>query len=198
MHLKMPLRFITILGYLVLVTGCASIDTQKAESDVSIDSKVPDDYGHALSAAKNGKTKRAIELLQTIADNNPTFSPAFTNLGLQYLKSKNHQQAEAAFRKALNINPKDAVASNHLGVVLRFNGQFNDAKSMYTQAIKHQPDYALAHYNLGILYDIYLYELPLALDHYKQYLSLSDKDDEMVKQWITDLELRINQQANKG
>ncbi len=199
MRLKLNYYHIGIFMSLILLNGCASLDSKAPTPTSAIDTEVANEYSKALSAAKKGNTKTAIKLLQAITEKHQDFSAAFTNLGLQHLAAENHKQAEAALRKALKINPEDAVACNHLGVILRFKGQFDDARDMYANAIKLKPDYALAHYNIGILYDIYLYELPLALNHYRQYLDLSDKDDELVKQWVTDLELRVNQQnTNKG
>lgn len=199
MRLKLNFCHIGIFMSLALINGCTTLASKEPTPTKTIDTEAVSEYNIALSAAKKGKTKTAIKLFQTVTEKHQNFSAAFTNLGLQYLKNEDHKQAEIALRKALEINPEDAVASNHLGVILRFKGQFDDARAMYAKAIKLKPDYALAHYNLGILFDIYLYELPLALNHYRQYLELTNKDDELVKQWVTDLELRVSQQqANKG
>ena len=68
---------------------------------------------------------------------------------------------------------------------------------MYLQAIKHKSDYAIAYLNLGILYDLYLQELNDALDHYKQYQTMTNNNDKLVDKWIIDLEHRIKAE-NKG
>lgn len=151
----------------------------------------PQYYPEALEAAKRGKTTDAIKLLTKVTRNNPDYPIGFTNLGLQYLKNRDYDKAESAFRKAIELDQNDAVAYNHLGVVLREQGKFTDARTMYMNALKHKPEYAFAHINIGILYDIYLYELPLALEHYKNYQSITKNSDGQVAKWIIDLERRI-------
>ncbi|MFW2374685.1 MAG: tetratricopeptide repeat protein [Gammaproteobacteria bacterium] len=151
----------------------------------------PQDFPEAIEAAKRGRTSDAIKLLTKVTSNYPHFSIGFTNLGLQHLKNRDYDKAESYFRTAIKLNNNDAVAYNHLGVILREQGKFSDAQTMYKNALKHQPEYAYAHINLGILYDIYLYKLPLALEHYKNYQSITKNSDKQVANWIIDLERRI-------
>ena len=162
------------------------------------DSKTPENYGSAIAAAKKGKTTRAIKLLSEITQKTPQFSPAFTNLGLQYLQSKKYRQSEQAFKKAIELNPNDSIAYNHLGIIMRMKGQFSDAQNMYQQAIKSNAKYANAHLNLGILLDMYLYELPDALQHYRNYQTLTNNNDQLVGKWIIDIERRIKSNRKKN
>ena len=129
--------------------------------------------------------------------NYPTFSNAHTNLGLIYLNKKQLDKAEHALRKAISLNPGDSVAYNHLGIVLREKGLFTESKAMYLNAIKHNSDYAIAHLNLGILYDLYLQEFKDALEQYKQYQAITNNDDKLVDKWIIDLENRMKLE-NRG
>jgi hypothetical protein len=58
------------------------------------------------------------------------------------------------------------------------------------KAVTASPDYALAHYNLGVLNELYLQRLDLALQHFERYQELSG-EDEQVSKWIADLKRRI-------
>lgn len=165
--------------------------SSSTEDRKTISLKAPENYSSAVAAAKSGKTSKAIKLLTEITMKNPDFSPAYTNLGLQYLQKKKNASAEDALKKAVKLNPDDAIAYNHLGILLRMKGNFSDAKNMYQQAIKSNSDYANAHLNLGILLDMYLYDLSDALKHYKYYQSLTNNSDKLVGKWIIDLERRI-------
>ena len=46
----------------------------------------------------------------------------------------------------------------------------------YDAALTLEPDYALAHRDIGILYDLYLQQPAQALTHYKRYLELAGDD----------------------
>ena len=59
------------------------------------------------------------------------------------------------------------------------------------KAINADPNYALAHYNLGVLNELYLQRLDVALQHFEHYQLLSG-DDKQVTKWIADLKRRID------
>ena len=82
------------------------------------------------------------------------------------------------------------VALNQLGMLLRRQGKFLEAESAYLKAVTASPGYALAHYNLGVLNDLYLQRLDAALRHYERYQALAGEDHQVTK-WIVDLKRRI-------
>jgi tetratricopeptide (TPR) repeat protein len=65
-----------------------------------------------------------------------------------------------------------------------------EAEAAYMKAVTADPDYALAHYNLGVLNELYLQRLDLALQHFERYQDLGG-DDEQVTKWIADLKRRL-------
>ena len=58
------------------------------------------------------------------------------------------------------------------------------------KAVTVAPEYALAHYNLGVLNELYLQRLETALQHFQTYQSLVGEDKQVAK-WITDLTRRV-------
>lgn len=56
-----------------------------------------------------------------------------------------YQEAEAAYRHALDIKPGLAMAHYGLGVVLTYPGRREEALSQINEALRIQPDYAPAH-----------------------------------------------------
>jgi len=88
------------------------------------------------------------------------------------------------------LNPGNAAAFLQRGILYREKGDFQAALGAYEQALTLQPDYALAHRNIGILYDLYLQQAAQALTHYKRYLELQGNDDKTVSGWVIDLERR--------
>ena len=148
-------------------------------------------YEEAVTALKGGDTAAALELLLQVSRDAPEKPFIFTNLGLAYFKLQKLDLAEQAFTQALERNADDAVAHNHLGILQRQKGQFEDARNRYQRAIEIKDDYARAYLNLGILFDIYLQDLEKALQHYRKYQSLINEEDSQVAGWIVDIERRL-------
>jgi tetratricopeptide (TPR) repeat protein len=88
------------------------------------------------------------------------------------------------------LNSEYAPALNQLGMLLRRNGKFLEAEAAYLKAVTAKPDYALAHYNLGVLNELYLQRLDSALQHFERYQEIVG-GDEQVEKWITDLQRRV-------
>jgi len=149
----------------------------------------------ALQSIKAGDIARAIEQFEQIVRTDPSTPHAYTNLGLLYLHNDNQKMARQAFERAIVLDPQDAVALNNLAIVERHNGEFKKALFNYYKAIKIKPDYANAHLNLGILLDLYIQDLPKALEQYEIYQQLTANKDEKVKKWIIDIKRRIADQA---
>ena len=68
-----------------------------------------------------------------------------------------------------------------------------EAERAYLKAIELEPGYALAYYNLAVLYDLYVQQPELALQNYQQYLALGADDSQAeVERWIADLRRRVS------
>ena len=65
-----------------------------------------------------------------------------------------------------------------------------NSKTSYKKAIDINSNYANAHLNLGILYDLYFYDFPNAIKHYNNYQALTKNTNKQVEKWIIDLERR--------
>jgi len=148
-------------------------------------------YGQALAALKSGETEEALVLLTQLSQDTPDKPRLFTNLGLAHLQLQQSELAEQAFGKAIARNPEDAVAYNHLGILQRRKGLFQEALIQYQRAIEIDSKYAGAHFNLGILFDLYLQDLEKALQQYRKYLDLTSEENTEVAGWITDIERRL-------
>lgn len=81
------------------------------------------------------------------------------HLGLSYLKLGRYQEAIAAFKKAIQLNPSSASAYNNLGFALFRVGEYEEARKQYQMSIKLDPYYFKAYSNLGgLLGDMGEYE----------------------------------------
>lgn len=187
-----------ILAVIVLLLAACAGTGQVGDTAVAVkkelpkvDPKVAAAYESALSAMRAGKAAQAEKALQQLTEQYPNYSGPQANLGILYFHQNKLEEAKAAFQASLEINPKNVVSLNHLGIISRGAGEFKQAQDYYEKALKIDSEYAYAHLNFGILLELYMGRLPEALAHYKRYQKLTPKEDIEVKKWIVDLGRRV-------
>lgn len=153
-------------------------------------------FQQAMQSTQDGNVDKAIQQFEQLVIEAPSTKRAYTNLGLLYLHKKQNDKAKEAFQSAIQQDKKDAIAYNHLAVIQRQQGEFTQALYNYYNAINADSDYANAHLNLGILLDIYLQDLPKALEQYEIFQQLTGNSNEQVGKWVIDIKRRI--EASKG
>lgn len=163
-----------------------AVDTGKQQAVMAVAA----DYARAMGMMDTGQDAEALELLRTIAAKAPALSGPLVNQGVILLRQKQYADAETQLLKALEINARNPYGYNLLGIALREQGKFANARSAYESALALDPDYAKAHFNLGVLADLYEQDLPRALTHYERYQALQSKPDPAVANWIIDLQKR--------
>lgn len=72
--------------------------------------------------------------------------------GAAYGKQGEYDRAIADFNRAIELNPKDAVAYYNRGNVYRKKGEYHRAISDYSKALEINPEYTLAYKARGITY----------------------------------------------
>ena len=120
----------------------------------------------------------------------PDYPGAHVNLAIIHANNENDPATRAALDTALALDPNHPAALNQMGMLLRRNGNFLEAEAAYLKAVTVSPDYALAHYNLGVLNELYLQRLEPALQHFEIYQGLVG-EDKQVEKWIADLTRRV-------
>ncbi|MGA8146450.1 MAG: tetratricopeptide repeat protein [Gallionellaceae bacterium] len=172
----------------------APVQSQSQNQDQDQDQDrqiVKGQFQQAIAFMRAGKDREATALFANIAKLDPALASPHTNLGILFYREAKLDQAEAAFKDALRLDAKDYVAANYLGMIYRQQGRFSDSEAAYLQALRAKPDYGYAHLNLAILYDIYLDNLPRALDHYQEYQRISGDSDQQLAGWLADLRQRM-------
>ena len=147
-------------------------------------------YEQAVAVMASGDFLDAELRLKEFLLQYPAYPGAHVNLAIIHGQNGNDAAAQASIDAALALNPNHAPALNQQGMLLRRNGKFIEAEAAYLKAVTASPDYALAHYNLGVLNELYLQRLDVALQHFEDYQALVG-DDKQVEKWITDLTRRV-------
>ena len=97
----------------------------------------------------------AVALVAAAAAEVPLLSPSRsraiteTNLGTALYETGRHDDAIAAFRRAIETQPDYVPAFNNLGVTLRAAGRTDEALAAYRDGLTLRDDYPDLHYNLA-------------------------------------------------
>ncbi len=125
----------------------------------------------AVGAEEMGEKSRAIRLYEEIMELDPSFAPAWINLGTIHFHLREFDWAEQLYRRATEIDPSYVLAFFDLGNALDELQRPDESIAAYRQAVKLTPAYADAHYNLALAYER-KGEARAALRHWQSYARL--------------------------
>ncbi|MCP4321097.1 MAG: tetratricopeptide repeat protein [Psychromonas sp.] len=148
-------------------------------------------YTKALIALNNNELDKAQKLFTEMSKLQPDIAGSWANLALINVRKEQYDEAERLIKIALQKNPKMVQALNLSGSLEQQKGNIIEAKSLYKQALTYNPNYALANYNLALVYDIYLQDIPKAITHYQRYLVNIKGKDEKTTEWLQGLQATI-------
>jgi Flp pilus assembly protein TadD len=197
MSLQRSIRAATLLAAL-LAGGCSLVGGDPAVDEAALAAAsgpapaVLAEYAAAVAQLQAGD-EAADTALQAFSAAHPELSGPLLNLALLRMREGDENSARGYFDQAAAVCTSCAPVWNGLGVLHRQQGRFREAEQAYLQAIELDPGYALAYYNLAVLYDLYIQRPELALVNYQQYISLgSDDGNAEVERWIADLRRRVS------
>jgi tetratricopeptide (TPR) repeat protein len=125
----------------------------------------------AVQTEESGDKINAIKLYQRIMELDPSFAPAWINLGTIHFHLREFVWAEQLYRHATEIDPAYVLAFFDLGNVLDELQRLDESIEAYRKAVALAPRYADAHYNLALAYER-KGEARSALRHWESYLRL--------------------------
>jgi protein O-GlcNAc transferase len=83
----------------------------------------------------------------------PVFAEAYSNLGAIQLLKNQLPEAIASYQKAIEIKPASMDTYSALARILMQLKRTEEAKNLLLDAIKQDDNFALAHFDLGLLYE---------------------------------------------
>lgn len=172
-------------------TALVSSDIIDPMANIQINTEIKKAYKQAASFIKRKQYSNALNLMITIKAKYPQLSGSNYQMARIYLLQKQHDKALEQVNISLQKNPRNYYSMSLKGVILKAQGKFTEAKSTYLKAIEIFPSYSKSHLNLGVLADIYLGDLNLALREYNTYMKLTSNKDKKVANWVLEVERRI-------
>lgn len=188
-------RFVFIMLLLTL-GGCANNKHSAKKNSpeiITVNNNLQQMFKQSLVHLKQKQYHEAIALLEGFISKEKRMTAAYVNLGIAYSRTGNNKLAKRNLISALRLDVGQAAANNELGLLYRKTGRFGAARASYQNALTRHPDYLPARKNLAILCEIYIHDLPCALEHYQTYLQY-DPDDKIIADWVLELEQRIQTQ----
>lgn len=204
--LRMLTPKITLLLFSALLVACQSTPTKETKAQIDTITPIPSsvttiatplspnetaNYQQGLDYLHIQQYAEAQKILEPIAKNHPQHFGAWINLSTAYYGENNIHAAQSAAQHAVSINDTEPDIHNLLGLLAVENKQYKAAEASYLLAIKIAPKFALAHYNLALLYDIYYQDIPAAYTHYNLYLANTQQEDIKTQEWVDQLKYSL-------
>lgn len=107
----------------------------------------------AALAAVPPNLGRALEAQRKQAADHPQDAGVANDLGNLLLLAGQPAEAEASYRKAVELDPHRVSALFNLGLLLQQRNERREALGLFRQVVDLQPEHAWAHYQIGALYE---------------------------------------------
>lgn len=104
------------------------------------------------SSASSPQEKTAVEKRTSTSSSGSSDAYRLNTLGVAYLNQQHPADAQKYFEKALEADPKFAVARSNLGISLLAQQKLEPARTALEAAAQQLPKDAFAWYNLGLVY----------------------------------------------
>lgn len=192
-------RALLLAGCVLLVANCESPGPRQTTASAPPPIPTPpltlspldqSRYQQALAALRNGQPQNARETLEKLSRQYDAHLGLKINLATLYYQVNDIERARRLCGEALAIDPGRAHIHNLSGLIAVASKHFTKAEGDYLQALKLDENYANAHYNLALLYDIYYQDIPAAYRHYSRYLAL-EPEDKATQDWLEQLKYSL-------
>ncbi len=125
------------------------------------------EFERALTEMRKGNLDSALERMKSVSANYPALGGPIVNQAIILRKMGKTQEAYDLLHNTLINHGKNPFLLNELGVISRELGKFKQAQASYESAIRIDPNFPSAHYNLAVLADLYLHDPVQALAEFQ-------------------------------
>jgi hypothetical protein len=113
-----------------------------------------------------------VTLWSDCAKKSPDKARVHSNFGVALKRAGRLKDAEARFRKTVELDPSFFEAYNNLGNIMYMEDNLDEAETFYRRALVVKPDHPLLHVNLGNVL-MAMWRLEEAREHFRKALLLS-------------------------
>ena len=138
-----------VLGFTVASTPKQRVSFIEASPPSA--SLTGDEWFHKAASLEEVDPDAACEAYRHAIVADPTYGPAYVNLGRILHQRGRLREAEAVYRHGLARCGPDGIALFNLGVLLEDANRSAEAAGLYRKALEASPEMADAHYNLALL-----------------------------------------------
>jgi tetratricopeptide (TPR) repeat protein len=93
-------------------------------------------FSEAASLSNSGKYDEAIAKFNEVLKDVPKCTECYVNIGSSYAMKKDYEQAEIAYRKALELDPNSVDSYNGLATIYNDQKKFTEAQAMSAEVAK--------------------------------------------------------------
>lgn len=191
LNMKNKLLLITTLlvifsGQGNLVIGSKALASSEVQflngssiSKIASSKTTPDSIRNISKVYQQGDYKTAITKLKVYLESKPNDASGWTILGNSYESLNDDKNAEAAYNKALQINPKRFEALTGMGILQRKKKNYDAALSYYKKALAINPNYAHAYTSMAVI-SLKQKKDKQALEYAKKAYELDNKEPVIV------------------
>jgi tetratricopeptide (TPR) repeat protein len=129
----------------------ARLPDHPAVESAASTSQSGDEWFHKAMALEDVDVEASCDAYRHAIAADPTYGPAYTNLGRMLHQQGRLREAESTYRLGLARCGPDSVSLFNLGVLLEDSNRSAEAAGLYRKALEASPEMADAHYNLALL-----------------------------------------------
>lgn len=125
----------------------------------------------AMTSVSPRNLENALTAQRALALEEPEDARVFNDLGNLLVLAGELDQAEAAYSRALELDPQKVSTRFNLALLLQEVGRYRDALEQYREVLAIDPYHAWSYYQMGTLFDHWR-EDDLAVKYYSQAFTL--------------------------
>lgn len=186
-----PWRSVLAACCVTWLIGCASSPTETVSDPLAgVPPAALARYADGLAALESGHVVRATATFEGLARDYPRSTGPLRQLAWLAADAGDAAAGFDYLVRALEICEACAPVLTDLGVMHRQRGEFDAAEQAYRDALAADRDYAAAHFNLAVLYELYRMQPRVAIEHYERFLALEEDapDARQIRAWVAELE----------
>jgi DNA-binding winged helix-turn-helix (wHTH) protein/TolB-like protein len=143
-----------------LAVNLSPTEAERLKADQPIDPLAYEYYLRGVDLYSRTDFPMAIKMLEKSTELNPKYSLTWAHLGRAYDATasfqlggrEQYQKAEAAYEKALSLQPTQIETRVYMANMFTDTGRVEQAVPMLREALKANPNHAEAHWELGYAY----------------------------------------------